>query len=194
MAIPKRGSRKTIIDGNTFLWKIRKHPTHNERHDVDYLIPVQHIEGGQVLLLSMGYNRSGYRNDYLFMITPGMLADCIKDAISEGWNFRCKQPPKIKDCSKVLYRRASGLAETFIRLVSYDSGNGKQISDNVCSLINAGEYEVALEIAIDNIGESEISLTRELIIMAREAFAIYRNRKYEQIVMSLKEKNNDRTR
>lgn len=66
MGISRKGFRKITIDENQFLWKIRKNISHNERHNVPLGIPIQHIDGGQLLIVNLGYSRSYYDDDGVF--------------------------------------------------------------------------------------------------------------------------------
>ncbi len=102
MAFPKKGTRTIIVDTHIFLWKIKKCPSHNEKHDIQYEIPIQHILGGQVFLASVGYCRSvGYHQNETFAITPALIEKCIRYAQSQGWDFLKKLPPFKRDCTAI---------------------------------------------------------------------------------------------
>lgn len=105
MAIPKKGSRKIVVDGYEFVWKFRKRMGHNERHGVDYLIPIQYMDR-QILLISTGYNRSDFYFDDIFSVTPSIIEKCIRFSISQGWQFEKKLPPLEIDCRSVLIEEA----------------------------------------------------------------------------------------
>jgi len=42
MSFPRKTKRTIAVDNSNFIWMVRKKPNHNERHDSDYLIPIQH--------------------------------------------------------------------------------------------------------------------------------------------------------
>ena len=94
MALPKKGSRKIIVDGDQFVWKVRKKATHSEEHDTPLSIPIQYIDedgnGGQLLLATLPYARSGYGTYRLREITPALIEKCIKKAIQSGWLYKQK--------------------------------------------------------------------------------------------------------
>ena len=88
MALPKKGFRKITVDNNQFLWRVRKKVTWNEKHNTPLGIPIQHIDGGQLLIAIIGYARSGYGEYLMQEITPSLIEKCIRKAIEKGWNFK----------------------------------------------------------------------------------------------------------
>jgi len=90
MALPKKGFRKIIVDENQFLWKVRKKISWNEIHNEPLGIPIQHIDGGQLLTVYIGYSRSYFDKNNEFPITPALIEKCIRQAINEGWKFKEK--------------------------------------------------------------------------------------------------------
>ncbi|SHE78881.1 hypothetical protein [Dysgonomonas macrotermitis] len=197
MAIPKKGSRKITIDNNIFVWKIKKHPSHNERHDVDYLIPIQHIDGGQILLVRLGYCRSGYSLSPIQEITPSIIKRCIKEATIKGWHFDKKAAPLVLDLAYLLRDEAISLTKQFFDEIINNSRNesANKIVSNADSLMQAGEFEIALEMVIDNLAEYQIELPEVTINIADRALTIYGNHKYKSVLREiLKNYKNDRTR
>ncbi|WP_294674507.1 hypothetical protein [uncultured Fluviicola sp.] len=89
MAISLKGMRKITVNGEVFLWKIRKKISHNEAHNVEQAIPVQHISGGQVVFISIGFTRAygGYDNQSPESVTPKMIQPLIEQAIGLGWKY-----------------------------------------------------------------------------------------------------------
>jgi hypothetical protein len=89
MAISLKGMRKITIDGEVFLWKIRRKVSHEEDHNDQLPIPVQHVSGGQVLFVFLGFTRAwgGYVNNSPTSITPKMIEPLIREAIFLGWKF-----------------------------------------------------------------------------------------------------------
>lgn len=192
MAMSRKGSRKIVIDGNEFIWKIKKCLSHNERHDMMYQIPIQHIGGGQILLVSTGFCRSyNYEGSRVFQITPSIIAKCIEHAIEEGWQFMEKLPPIEKSYPFILFDEAASLVKRFINDISLNSKENiicSKIQNDIRSLLNADEFEVALEILVTNICEYEIELSESTIDLAVRAFIIYRNDEYLLILKSIKKK------
>jgi len=88
LAIAKKGSRKITVQGETFLWRVRKKTSHEEWHDDQYGIPIQHESNGQLLIAYVGYCRSDYPNrESVQSITPAMIENCITEAINLGWKY-----------------------------------------------------------------------------------------------------------
>ncbi|REC63380.1 hypothetical protein DRF65_04590 [Chryseobacterium pennae] len=87
MAIAKKGLRKIIVIDEVFYWKIRKKISHNERHDVEYEISVQHESEGQILLINVGFCRSEPYGRESMEITPSLIESNITEAIELGWEY-----------------------------------------------------------------------------------------------------------
>lgn len=188
MSIPRKGSRKIAIDGEEFIWKIKKHPSHNERHNVGYEIPVQHVNGGQILLVSLGYCRSRYDRRNTYPVTPSLIGRCIKYAVYDGWKFKEKLPPLQKDCTAILKEEAVSLIMKFISYLEQneeDNSICQQIANGTKSLIDAGEYMIALENMIENINEYKVKLPEHIITFAILALSFYGNYKYVHISKSI---------
>jgi len=187
MTIPKKGSRKIIVDENTFLWKVPENWA-----DVGYIAIVQHIHGGQLLQLDLKDLAHQYMAHGLPPITPSFIEESIREVIANGWTFYISKPTTKIDCSGILYKRAARLVKQIAKDISNLDNNCCKFSvDNVQSLLDSGELQLSLEIMTDNISEEE--LPQSIINMMYEAFAIYHNDRYKQIVKTIKIKN-DRTR
>lgn len=102
MVLPKKGFRKIVIDENQFVWKVRKKISWNEIHDVPLGIPIQNINGGQLLIITIGYSRSYFAENNEFQITPSIIKICIKKAIESGWNHNVNGPRMEFDCSELV--------------------------------------------------------------------------------------------
>ena len=89
MAISLKGMRRITVNGEVFHWKIRKKISHDEAHNDQYAIPVQHHSGGQVLFVFVGFTRAygGYYNESPQSVTPGMIKPLIEKAIQLGWKY-----------------------------------------------------------------------------------------------------------
>ncbi|MGV3611334.1 MAG: pentapeptide repeat-containing protein [Fluviicola sp.] len=89
MAISLKGMRKITVSGEVFLWKIRKKMSHDENHNDQVMIPVQHNSGGQVLFVFVGFTRAygGYINNSPKSVTPKMIEPLILEAILLGWKY-----------------------------------------------------------------------------------------------------------
>ena len=102
MAFPKKSRRKIVVDGEQFYWVLRDRASHNERHDVPYLLPIQHHLGGQLLLADIGYCRSGYDDDPIPVVTPGIIERLIRSAIAQGWDYANTNAPLTLDCRELI--------------------------------------------------------------------------------------------
>ena len=178
MSFPKKGTRTIVVDNNTFLWKVKKCPSHSEKHDVQYEIPIQHVLGGQLLLASVGYCRSKwYHESEVFSITPLLIERCIRYAQADGWHFHEKLPPLRKDCIAILTSEAHVLTKKIIEAIKQgykDQSEYNNILRGVESILDAGEYQIALEIIASNICDSSLMLTESVKEMITQAFHLYK--------------------
>ncbi len=95
MAIRKLGSRKIVVDGESFLWKIRQ----KSKDDCEERIGVgiQHAdEAGATLIVSIRRFRP---SDCVKTnpVLPKEVADIIRKAISKGWKPRKVGPQFVLD-------------------------------------------------------------------------------------------------
>ncbi len=102
MALPKKGFRKIVVNGNEFLWKVRKKVSWNEIHNGPLDIPIQHVTGGKLLIVTKGYSRSYFEGNNEFSITPHLIEKCIKEAIKSGWNYIEKGSKYELDCTDLI--------------------------------------------------------------------------------------------
>ncbi len=94
MAISKKGLRKIQVSGEEFYWKVRKKISHDEAHNDQLGIPIQHKSEGQLLMVYVGYCRSeDYGREPLKSITPSIIKECIMTAIELGWKYDEKGKP-----------------------------------------------------------------------------------------------------
>ncbi len=88
MAISKKGFRKIVVNEETFYWKVRKKISHDEYHDDQCAIPIQHESEGQLLFVFLGFCRSeGYGRKSIQSITPKLISEKISEAINLGWKY-----------------------------------------------------------------------------------------------------------
>lgn len=88
MSIPKKGTRKIIVDGEPFIWLIRRQPTNSQ---ADYPeghlhVAVEHAtEHGSVLvILTDRLHPHGFSLE-ITAVTPKDVALWIKQAMQVGW-------------------------------------------------------------------------------------------------------------
>ena len=102
MTIPKKGFRKINVDENQFLWKVRKKISWDEKHNAELGIPIQHVNGGQILIINIGYSRSYFEINNEFPITPLLINKCIQKGIKSGWNYNEAGKPLEIDCNDIV--------------------------------------------------------------------------------------------
>jgi hypothetical protein len=87
MAMPKTGSRRIIVDGCSYLWRVRRSPTYSQANGWAPLrFTVQYEDGGATLLASCTEPRpDNWLDQPGAVITPHLVADVIRRAITAGW-------------------------------------------------------------------------------------------------------------
>jgi hypothetical protein len=87
MAIRKKGSRPIVVDGETYRWRIRRRPTHDQSNWTALVVAVQHTAGnGSNLIIHMPFARpDNYTGMPSGIVTPAVAARCIRDALGQGW-------------------------------------------------------------------------------------------------------------
>lgn len=99
MAISKKGFRRINVKGHYFLWRVRKKISWEEEHDGPLGIPIQHVNGGQLLIARIAFSRSGYGNFTLENITPALIKKCVLKAMDSGWDFEKEGKTFEIDCT-----------------------------------------------------------------------------------------------
>jgi hypothetical protein len=88
MAIPKKGSRKIIVDSVEYRWTIRSKPTYCQGafgNDMTAAVELTTFPG-QVLSISFPWMRcDSWIGNPEIPVTPRDIEDCIKGALKKGW-------------------------------------------------------------------------------------------------------------
>ncbi|WP_444905024.1 hypothetical protein ACJJIU_10020 [Microbulbifer sp. CnH-101-E] len=90
MSIPKKGSRKIEVEGKAFRWTIRKKPTYSQATSPDHGLKAA-VEKYENPASILNINFQVPRNDSWeslgkVEIGPRHIAQCIKEALSSGWD------------------------------------------------------------------------------------------------------------
>ncbi len=97
MAIPKRGSRNIVVNGEAYRWYMRRRPTQSQS---DYMtntlgLAVEHAEAkGSVLTITLPQQHPNVRPDIPVErpVVPVDVEEYIQTALARGW--QPKQPGK----------------------------------------------------------------------------------------------------
>ncbi len=96
MAIRKKGSRQIAVDGERYLWRIRKRVTYSQQCEAGGLtIAVQRaLQPGRTLLIRTGQAHPKNLLERPFpSVTPKMVERSIQLAIAQGWQPTAKGVP-----------------------------------------------------------------------------------------------------
>ena len=88
MSIPKKSSRRVLVDKVEFRWRVRSRPTYDQALAVGPLIlAVEQAEGrGSVLLVELPQaHPSNWMQKPAPGVTPRVVAGYIRQALAAGW-------------------------------------------------------------------------------------------------------------
>jgi len=87
MAVPKRGSRRIIINGITYRWYIRSKPSYGQGSAWSNLTAGVSLEsGGGTLLIDFTEPRpDAWLDPSTHMVTPAQVSAAIRKALVQGW-------------------------------------------------------------------------------------------------------------
>ena len=90
MTIKKKGFRRIVVDGVTYLWRFPRRPTNLEWDgNLAFTVIVQHVDRtGSVLSLSFGHRHPTVARVWgspVISVTPSDVASGIRQALIEGW-------------------------------------------------------------------------------------------------------------
>ncbi|AFY41550.1 hypothetical protein [Nostoc sp. PCC 7107] len=89
MSIPKKGTRKILVDGETFIWLIRRQATNcqSDYPDGHIHVAVEHAyESGSVLVvITDKLHSQGFILTPIQTVKPKDVAELIKQATQLGW-------------------------------------------------------------------------------------------------------------
>ncbi|MEG3940859.1 MULTISPECIES: hypothetical protein [unclassified Microcoleus] len=90
MSIPKKGTRKIIVDGEPFVWLIRRQAANMQAESGNLHVAVEHADrSGSVLVIitdrahSQGWNPT--TNCTFMPVRPSDVAQWIRQAVQLGW-------------------------------------------------------------------------------------------------------------
>lgn len=84
--IPKRGSRRIIVEGVGYLWRLRKRPTRGHVAGGSVCVAVAEESGhGSTLLVELGAHPSNQVGRFGSAVTPGDVDGWVRAAVRDGW-------------------------------------------------------------------------------------------------------------
>ena len=88
MAIAKKGSRRIVVDGVPYRWKVRKKPTYSQANTwTNFNLSVEQMEAkGSVLFVELPHaHPSNWMGEPSLPVLPSDVERLIKDALAMGW-------------------------------------------------------------------------------------------------------------
>ena len=94
MAVRKIGSRRIVVDGYTYRWRVRRSPTYRQALCWGPLrFTVQHEDGGATLVaICTGPRPDNWLKQPGAIVTPRLVSDVIRRGITAGWTPLQKGP------------------------------------------------------------------------------------------------------
>lgn len=88
MAILKKGSRRIVVDGHNFLWRIRQRPTYSQGLcQSNLVLAVADVEAcGSTLVVTVPQPRpDNWLEQPSSPVLPSQVAGYIRQAMNQGW-------------------------------------------------------------------------------------------------------------
>jgi hypothetical protein len=87
MSIPKKGTRKIILDGEPFIWLIRKQATYTQENCGNLHVAVEHAEapGSVLVIITDRPHPQCWGTNEVKPVTPSDAARWIRQAVQLGW-------------------------------------------------------------------------------------------------------------
>jgi hypothetical protein len=89
MAICKKGARRIVVDGQTYLWSVRRKPTYSQglaESNLTGAVQLDSPDAGSVLVIDAGQPRpDNWMGRTERTITPAEVSRCIREAQNAGW-------------------------------------------------------------------------------------------------------------
>ena len=87
MAIPKKGSRKIIVDNVVYRWRVRKN--YRRVGEEPSLLAAVELDENPQGVLSIRFPLAKYYDDWYLgakkAVSPKHIEECIKNAVGNGW-------------------------------------------------------------------------------------------------------------
>jgi hypothetical protein len=91
MSLVRRGARRIVVDGQAYAWQVRRKPTYCQAAFANGLnVAIALADGGgRVLLVERNEpHPSNLLREVAVPVTPGQVADWIRQARQRGWDPR----------------------------------------------------------------------------------------------------------
>jgi hypothetical protein len=88
MSIPKKGSRRVVVDDIEYRWRVRSRPTYDQAlGDASLLLAIEQAgRRGAVLVVTLSQpHPSNWMLKPSEAVTPARVAEYIRKALSDGW-------------------------------------------------------------------------------------------------------------
>lgn len=88
MSMPRKGSRRIVVDGRSFRWRVRSQPTYCQANAWSPLtVAVEHEPRGAVLVLVFaGARPDNWIGASMSIATPASVAAAIRASLCAGWD------------------------------------------------------------------------------------------------------------
>ncbi|MEG3970629.1 hypothetical protein QUA00_23850 [Microcoleus sp. T2B6] len=87
MSIPKKGTRKIIVDGEPFIWLIRRQATYTQEYCGNLHVAIEHAQkpGSVLVIITDRPHPQCWRTNEVRPVTPCDAAQWIRQAVQLGW-------------------------------------------------------------------------------------------------------------
>jgi len=91
MAIPKKGSRRIVVDGASYRWRVRGKPTYSQANTwagLNLAVELEDVAGSILVVRLTQPHPSNWMNAEAPPVLPSEVERLIRLALVQGWNPR----------------------------------------------------------------------------------------------------------
>ncbi|MFI9201233.1 hypothetical protein [Streptomyces sp. NPDC053048] len=103
MALPKKGSRRIVVDGVPYRWRVRGRPTYDQGmgwSPLTYAVEKAESPGTMLVVRTSQTHPSNWLDRQTTSVLPSHVATAIQNARTQGWIPEAPGSPYILDQSQ----------------------------------------------------------------------------------------------
>jgi hypothetical protein len=113
MTLPKKGSKRLVVDGEYYRWTLRRKSTNIQRQisgfmgqgssgRIRFAVEAEEGLGSTLIVISKGWHKDMFKHwntapESEASITPALVTRCIRLGLKSGWHPRTRGPIHIID-------------------------------------------------------------------------------------------------
>lgn len=88
MAIPRKGSKRIIVEDISYRWTVRSRPTYSQGliwSELTFAIQLEDIGKTTLVIQTSAYRLDNWFHRQGIVVTPSIVRQCILEALEKGW-------------------------------------------------------------------------------------------------------------